>query len=97
MTIRLISQVYVGQGPIFYGPANLLHVLKIIYSRRVVFGMIDLCHSETDIVNYIFISLSITLKYFIIKKWRRLGGIRDPLGTCCGLDIIMKYFEVYSV
>ena len=38
----------------FYGPANLLHVLKTIYSRKVVLGKIDQCHSETDIVNYIF-------------------------------------------
>ena len=56
MTIRLISQVfvkYIGQWPIFYGPANLLHVLKTVYSRKVVLGMIDQCHSETDIVNYI--------------------------------------------
>ena len=49
MTIRLTSQVYVGQ---FYGPANLLHVLTI-YSRKVVLGMIDQCHS--DIVNYILV------------------------------------------
>ena len=67
----LVSQVYVGQWSIFYGPANLLHVLKTIYSRKV--GMLDQCHSETDIVNYILPSLSLTLKYFIIKKWRRPG------------------------
>ena len=73
MTIRLISQVYVDQGPIFYGPANLLHVLKTIYSRKVVLGMIDQYHSESDIVNYILPSLSLTLKYFIIKTWRRSG------------------------
>ena len=36
----------------FYGPANLLHVFKTIYYRNVVLGMIDQCHSETD-VNYI--------------------------------------------
>ena len=45
--------VYVGQWPIFYGLANLLHVLKTIYSRKVVLGMMDQCHLETDIVNYI--------------------------------------------
>ena len=42
MTIRLISQVYVGQWLTFYGPAILLHVLKTIYSRKVVLGMIVL-------------------------------------------------------
>ena len=70
MTIRLTSQVYVGQWPIFYGPANLLHVLKTIYSRKFVLGMIDQCHSETDIVNYILpYIILLNLKYFIIKKW----------------------------
>ena len=86
MTIRLTSQEYIGHRSIFYGPAILLHVLKIIYSRKVVFGMIDQCYSETDLVNYVWVSdlyftvhwfclfsLSLTLKYFRIKKWRRLG------------------------
>ena len=44
-----------------YGPAILLHVLKTIYSRKVVLGMVhvDQCHSEMDfltIVNYIWVS-----------------------------------------
>ena len=56
MTIRLTSQVYVGQCPIFYGPMVLLHVLKTIYSSKVVLGMIDQCHSETDLVNYMWLS-----------------------------------------
>ena len=63
MTIRLFSQVCVGQLPIFYGRANLLHVLKTIYSRKVVLGMIDQCHSETDIVNYI-------LPYIIVINFK---------------------------
>ena len=49
----LTSHVYVGQWPTFYDLANLLHVLKTIYSRKVVLGILDQCHSETDIVNYI--------------------------------------------
>ena len=66
MTIRLISQVCVGQGPIFYGPANLLHVLKTVYSRKVVhvLGMIDQCHLETDTVNYICHIIIINFKIF---------------------------------
>ena len=35
--------------------------------------MIDQCLSETDIVNSCLISLPLTLKYFIIKKWRQPG------------------------
>ena len=45
------TYVYVAQCSIFYGPANLLHVLKTIYSRKVVLWMIDQGYSETDIVN----------------------------------------------
>ena len=48
MTIRLIS---------ICRSVNLLHALKTIYSRKVVLGMIDQCHSETDIVNYILPSI----------------------------------------
>ena len=41
---------------IFYGPAILIHVLKTINSRIVVLGMIDQCHSEADLVHYMWIS-----------------------------------------
>ena len=51
--LTLTSHVHVGQRLTFYDLVNLLHVLKTIYSRKVVLGMIDQCHSETDIVNYI--------------------------------------------
>ena len=34
-----------------------------IYSRKVVLGMIDQCHSETDIVNYI-------LPYIIVINFK---------------------------
>ena len=57
-------QVYVGHLPIFYGPVNLLHVLRTIYSRKVVLGMIDQCRSETDIVNYILPYMVINFKIF---------------------------------
>ena len=57
------SSIYVGQWPIFYGQANCFHVFKTIYSRKVVLGMIDLCHSETDIVNYI-------LPYIIVINFK---------------------------
>ena len=56
MTIRLTCQVYVGQWSIFYGPAIWFHVLKTTYSRKVLLGMIDQCHSETDLVNYMWVS-----------------------------------------
>ena len=56
MTIRLTSQVYVGQWTIFYGTMILLYVLKTIYSKKVVCGMIDQCHSETDPVIYMWVS-----------------------------------------
>ena len=41
----------------------LLHVLKTIYSRKIVLGMIDHCHSETVIVNYI-------LPYIIVINFK---------------------------
>ena len=79
MTTTLTFKVYVGQGPICYGPAISLHSVMTIYCRKIVLGMIDQCQSETDLVNYMWsvtyiawsidfclISLSLILKYFII-------------------------------
>ena len=83
LNIRLTSQVYVGQWPILYGPAILLHVLKTI-SRE----MIDQCHSDIDLVNSIWVgvtNISWSIDFCLIS-WsltRHLSGyIRDPLSTC---------------
>ena len=49
-------QVYVGQWPIFYGPAILLHILKTIWWRNVVLGIMDQCNSKINLVKYMWIS-----------------------------------------
>ena len=49
-------QVCVGQWPIFYGPAILLHILKIIWWRNVILGIMDQCESKIDFVKYMWIS-----------------------------------------
>ena len=41
-------QVYVGQWPIFYGPVILLYILKTIWWRNVVLGIMDQCHTRTS-------------------------------------------------
>ena len=71
------------------------HVLKIIYSRNVELGIIDQCHSETDLVNCMWVSdlyimvhrfclniISIDFKIFHNQKMVPAGDIRNPLGTC---------------
>ena len=42
-------QVYVGHWPIFYGPAILLHILKTIWWRNVVLGIMDQCDYMIDL------------------------------------------------
>ena len=46
--------------------------------------MIDQYHSETDIVNYMYIlPYIIVINFKILYNWEIvLGDIRDPLGTC---------------
>ena len=39
-------QLYVSQWPIFYGPAMSLHILKTIWWRNVVLGIMDQCDSK---------------------------------------------------
>ena len=74
--------MYVGQWPVFYGPANLLQFLKAIYSRKVVLGMIDQCHSGNDIVNYI-LPYIVVINFKIFYNWDMAParGIHDSLGT----------------
>ena len=45
--------------------------------------MIDQCHSETDIVNYILpYIIAINFKIFYNLEMAPARCIRDPLGTC---------------
>ena len=43
--------------------AILLNILMTVYPRKIVIGMIDHCHSETDIVNY-------SLPYIIVINFK---------------------------
>ena len=78
-------QVYVGQWPIFYGPSILLHILKTIWWRNVVLGIMDQFDSKINLVIYVgewpIFNGPLILPYIIvidklflyIKKWRWLG------------------------
>ena len=58
--------------------------------------MIDQCHSETDIVNYILPHI-IVINFKIFYNWEMAaGGIRDPLGTCSNLIIFGRDEEDYQ-
>ena len=96
-------QGYAGQWPIFYGPVILLHILKTIWWRNVVLGIMDQCDTKIDLLKYIcgsvtYISWSIDfafyychrLKLFVyIQKWRR-PRVFVPLQT-----LALVYFQAY--
>ena len=78
-------QVYVGQWPIFDGPAILLHILKTIWWRNIVLGIMDHCDTKSDLVKYVWVSdlyfmvhlfylISLSDQLFLyIKKWHQPG------------------------
>ena len=49
-------QVFDGQWPIFYGPVILLHILKTVWLRNVVFGIMDQCDTKIDLLKYMWVS-----------------------------------------
>ena len=60
-------QVYVGQWPIFYGPVVWLHILKTIWWRSVVLGIMDQCDSKIDLLRYMWVSdLSFMVHWFCL-------------------------------
>ena len=78
--------VYVGQWPIFYGPVILLHILKTIWWRNFVFGIMDKWDAKIDLVKYMWVSdIHFMVHWFCLischrvklflyfKKWRRPG------------------------
>ena len=65
-------QVYVGQWPIFYGPAILLHILKTIWWRNVVFRIMDHCDSKIDLVKYMWVS-----DLYFMVHWFYLISLSD--------------------
>ena len=49
-------QIYVGHWLIFYGPANLPHILKTIWWRNIVLGIMDQYDSKIDLIKYMWVS-----------------------------------------
>ena len=49
-------QAYIGQLPIFYGSVILLHILKTIWWRNIVFWIIGQCDIKIDLVKYMWVS-----------------------------------------
>ena len=95
-------QVYVGQWPVFYGPAILLHILKIIWWRNAVLGIIDQCDSKIDLVKYMWVSdLYFMVPWFClyhcyrrksflyIMKWCR-PGVFMPLRALALVGLIVE-------
>ena len=94
-------QVYVGQWSIFYGSAILLHILKTIWWRNVVLGIMDHCDSKDRpckiyvgqwpifhgplILPYIIVRLKL---FLYIKKWHR-PGVFVPLRA---LALVFLFF-----
>ena len=74
-------QVYIGQWPIFYGPAILLHILKTIWWRNVALGIMDHCDLKINLVKYsageekspLFIFLHDQLPFFLGETGRNSG------------------------
>ena len=84
-----LYQVYVGQWPIFYGPAILLHILKIIWWRNVVLGIMDQCDSKINLVKYMWVSGL----YFMVH-WFYLISLSDlnyfyTLRNCTGRGVFV--------
>ena len=57
-------QVHVGQWPIFYRQAILFHILKTIWWRNIVFGVMDQCDIKIDLVKYMWVS-----DLYIMDHW----------------------------
>ena len=59
-------------SPIFYGPVILLHILKIIWWRNVVLGIMDHCDSNVDLVKYMWVS-----DLYFMVHWFYLMSLSD--------------------
>ena len=65
-------QVYIGQWPIFYGPAILLNILKTIWWRNIVLGIMDQCDSKIDLVKYMWVN-----DLYFMVHWFNLISLSD--------------------
>ena len=45
-------EIYVGQWPIFHGTVTLLNILKTIWWRYVILGIMDQCDTKIDLIKY---------------------------------------------
>ena len=52
------NQIYLGQCPILHGPVNLLNILKTVWWRNVILGIMDQFNKKIDLIKYIYVLLT---------------------------------------
>ena len=52
----LPHKIYVGQWPIFRGPVILLNILKTIWYRNIIFGIMDQCDTKVGLIKQMWVS-----------------------------------------
>ena len=64
-------KIYIGQWPIFHGPAVLFNILKTIWWRNVILGKMGQCDSKIDLMKYMLVSdLYFIVQWLCLIPWR---------------------------
>ena len=71
--------LYVGQWPIFHGPAILPYILKTIWWTNTIIGILDPCDAKINHIKCMWVSdLHFVVQWFWLTSWRRFdGGMLD--------------------
>ena len=74
--IHWTETIYIGQWPIFCGPVILPYILKTIWWRNVIIGILDPCDADIPHTCKLYVGQWPTLmvQWFCLISWRPFDG-----------------------
>ena len=84
-----LDKIYAGQWPIFHGPVILLNILKTVWWRNIIFGIMDQCDTKVGLIKQMWVS-DLILSHILITIWW-MKVIDDIMDQCDTKIDLIKY------
>ena len=84
-------KIYVGQWPIFHGPVILLNILKTVWWRNIIFGIMDRCDTKVGLIEQMWVSDLILSHILKTIWWKKVIHVDDIMDQCDTKIDLIKY------
>ena len=84
-------KIYVGQWPIFHGPVILLNIVKTVWWRNIIFGIMDQCDTKVGLIEQMWVSDLILSHILKTIWWMKVIHVDDIMDQCDTTIDLIKY------